>query len=112
MVIATWLFDLSGRRRSSKIGEISFQTKAFCCIGQIISLIFALYFFYRHNSYCEPGMYTLFALAEYSLILFNGLFHTTIYYEFQSRVLSLVTAALKANYYLLSSHDYSEKRGT
>jgi len=75
-------------------------------------LIFALYFFYRHNSYCEPGMYTLFALAEYSLILFNGLFHTTIYYEFQSRVLSLVTAALKANYYLLSSLDYSEKRGT
>nr|CAD2134823.1 unnamed protein product [Meloidogyne enterolobii] len=112
MVIVTWLFDLSGRRRSSKIGEISFQTKAFCCIGQIISLFFALYFFYRHNRYCEPGMYTLFALAEYSLILFNGLFHTTIYYEFQSRVLSLVTAALKANYYLLPSHDYSEKRGT
>uniref|UniRef100_A0A1I8BJF0 Ribosomal_L16 domain-containing protein n=1 Tax=Meloidogyne hapla TaxID=6305 RepID=A0A1I8BJF0_MELHA len=112
MVIGTYLFDLSGRRRSCKLGEISFQTKAFCCVGQFVSLVFALYFFYRHNRYCESGMYTLFALSEYSLILFNGLFHTTIYYEFQSRVLSLVTAALKANYYLLPMHDYIEKRGT
>lgn len=110
MVIGTYLFDLSGRRRSCKLGEISFQTKAFCCVGQFVSLVFALYFFYRHNRYCESGMYTLFALSEYSLILFNGLFHTTIYYEFQSRVLSLVTAALKANYYLLPMHDYIEKR--
>jgi hypothetical protein len=72
----------------------------------------ATYFFYRHNHYCEPGIYTLFALAEYSFIIANVLFHSTFYYDFHSRVLSLVTAAFSANYELLPQHDYIAKRGT
>uniref|UniRef100_A0A914HWV8 Post-GPI attachment to proteins factor 2 n=1 Tax=Globodera rostochiensis TaxID=31243 RepID=A0A914HWV8_GLORO len=94
MFISIWLFDFSGRRRSSKLGELSFQYKVLCCVGSVLSLVFALYFYYRHNRYCESGVYTLFALSEYSLILFNILFHSTLYYDFHSRTLTLNTAAL------------------
>lgn len=115
MLMNTWLYHLSGRRRSSKLGQLSFHYKFVCTIGSVVSLLLALYFFYRHNRYCEPGVYTLFALAEYSLIVFNVLFHSTLYYDFHSRAFSLATAAFtSSNYDLLPmhAHDYSAKRGT
>lgn len=42
----------------------------------------ALYFYWRHNLYCETGMYTLFALGEYIFVLSNMLFHFQAYYDF------------------------------
>ncbi|XP_068721017.1 post-GPI attachment to proteins factor 2-like [Montipora capricornis] len=41
-----------------------------CC-----SFGMAVYFFFRHNWYCEPGIYTFFALCEYFTILSNIAFH-------------------------------------
>ncbi|XP_064637678.1 post-GPI attachment to proteins factor 2-like [Lineus longissimus] len=32
---------------------------------------FAYYFFIRHHTYCEPGVYSLFALCEYLVVLSN-----------------------------------------
>ncbi|XP_020605325.1 post-GPI attachment to proteins factor 2-like isoform X2 [Orbicella faveolata] len=49
-----------------KVSVMSFN----CC-----SFGLAVYFFFRHNWYCEAGMYTLFALAEYCTIVSNVVFH-------------------------------------
>ena len=46
------------------------------CIG------LALYFYYRHNKYCEPGVYSLFSICEYLIVLSNMGYHLTAYYDF------------------------------
>ncbi|KAE9548002.1 hypothetical protein FO519_008783 [Halicephalobus sp. NKZ332] len=106
MFLSTFLFDLSGRRRTSTLGEKSYQYKLLYSGGQISSLILAMYFFYRHNTYCEPYVYSFFALSEYSVIIFNILFHSTAYYDFYGRRLSLTFGS--SEYTPLPMH--SEKR--
>ncbi|XP_052242625.1 post-GPI attachment to proteins factor 2-like [Dreissena polymorpha] len=42
----------------------------------------ALYFFFRHNSYCEPYVYSWFALCEYLTIFSNIAFHSICNVDF------------------------------
>ncbi|KAH9497377.1 Post-GPI attachment to proteins factor 2 [Dermatophagoides farinae] len=51
--------------------------------------IFALFFYVRHNNYCETGVYSLFAASEYVFVLTNILFHFQAYYDFNQTKLSL-----------------------
>ena len=61
----------------------------------------ATYFFYRHNNYCEPYVYSLFAFSEYTIVLGNIYFHFMAYYD-----LSNVSFAI------LSSQDPDDKEGS
>ncbi|KAK7097376.1 post-GPI attachment to proteins factor 2-like isoform X2 [Littorina saxatilis] len=44
----------------------------------------AVYFFYRHNAYCEPGVYTAFAFFEYLTVVSNIGFHSLIIMDFHN----------------------------
>ncbi|KAG7197481.1 hypothetical protein KM043_013329 [Ampulex compressa] len=48
----------------------------------VMSILFACYFFYRHNKYCEPLVYSLFALSEYGVVLSNMGYHSTAAWDF------------------------------
>ncbi|WKY01991.1 hypothetical protein Q1695_015753 [Nippostrongylus brasiliensis] len=85
MLLSTWLFHYSGRRRATTLGERSYEYKILACASSIIAMVFAMYLYWRHNAYCEPGIYTLFALAEYSVVLANIAFHSTLYYDFHGK---------------------------
>jgi len=93
MSIATWLFHYSGRRRTTSSGEKSFQWKVLMCIVSYSALICAMYFYYRHNAFCEPGVYTLFALAEYFVVISNIAFHCTLYIDFSGRRFALTSSS-------------------
>lgn len=92
-------------------GERSYQYKVVCCSLETLFLFMSMYFFYRHNTYCEPFLYTLFALSEYLIIIFNICFHLTAYYDFHGRRISLLSLGGGIHYEsLLPMHDYEEKR--
>ena len=46
-------------------------------------VVMSLYWYYRHNAYCEPGIYSLFSLCEYGIVLTNIGFHFASYYDFE-----------------------------
>ncbi|KAH8242739.1 hypothetical protein KR032_001591, partial [Drosophila birchii] len=48
----------------------------------IVSFGLAGYCFIRHDSYCEPGVYTLFAVFEYVVVLTNMGYHRTSAWDF------------------------------
>lgn len=57
------------------------QIKQYMAIINISAALFAVYFYTRHNWYCETGVYTLFALSEYLVVLSNMLFHFQAYHD-------------------------------
>ncbi|XP_015606499.1 post-GPI attachment to proteins factor 2-like [Cephus cinctus] len=53
----------------------------------VASILMACYFFYRHNKYCEPLVYSMFALTEYMVVISNMGFHVTAAWDFAGRSL-------------------------
>ncbi|XP_060084299.1 post-GPI attachment to proteins factor 2-like [Ylistrum balloti] len=73
----------------SIIEKTSYKYKVGLFLFNITSFLIAVYLFIRHNAYCEPGIYSQFALCEYMVVVFNVLFHGTAILDFKSSVLTL-----------------------
>ena len=60
----------------------SLRLKRRLLVTNFSCILAAVYCYWRHNTLCEPGMYSLFSLLEYSVVLTNMAFHFTSYYDF------------------------------
>ena len=70
-----------------------------------ITLFFAALmtlFYWRHNEYCEPYVYSFFCMCEYICVLANMAFHMTAYYDFYSSEL-VVSKSGRSGYQSLTS---------
>lgn len=63
-------------------GQFSRKLKLTFIITNVLSLTAALYCYFRHNTYCEPLVYTFFAFFEYLFVVSNMGFHMTAYFDF------------------------------
>ncbi|XP_016919441.1 post-GPI attachment to proteins factor 2 [Apis cerana] len=68
---------------------ISLKWKRRSMMLNLLCILFAAYFFYRHNKYCEPLVYSMFALSEYGVVLSNIGFHSTTAWDFANSSLMI-----------------------
>jgi len=54
-------------------------------VVNIGSAVGSVIVYYRHSTYCEPGVYSLFAFLEYIVVLSNMGFHLSTYWDFYDR---------------------------
>ena len=64
------------------------ETKKKLVIISWLSLFLAFYFYYRHEKYCEPYIYTCFALCEYLAVGCNLAWHSLTISQFSGLVWS------------------------
>ena len=57
-------------------------------ITNLSAILLAMYLYYRHNKYCEPGVYSLFSICEYTIVLSNMAYHFASYYDFHDRTIT------------------------
>ena len=94
MLITCWLSWMPRVRPVTRLEGRSRRQKLLFFLVNFISLVFAMFFYARHNARCEPGVYTLFALSEYVVVLSNIAFHMTAYWDFHDKVLDLSGGSL------------------
>uniref|UniRef100_A0A0B7AH32 CWH43-like N-terminal domain-containing protein n=1 Tax=Arion vulgaris TaxID=1028688 RepID=A0A0B7AH32_9EUPU len=87
MMLSIYLMD---KRQSSKGSAFtveeskSLRLKKTLFATNISIFLLSVYLFFRHNWYCEPGVYTAFAACEYLVIVTNIAFHGTAIIDFAS----------------------------
>ena len=61
-----------------------------------LSVFMAFYFYHRHNEYCEPYIYTGFAMCEYLVVGSNMVWHSLIVSQFSGyKILAVPDMKLK-----------------
>ncbi|XP_013113384.1 post-GPI attachment to proteins factor 2-like [Stomoxys calcitrans] len=82
-MIISYFLNKNGRKQAlTETEEKSVRYKLSCFLINLLAFALAGYFFVRHNSKCEPGVYTLFALFEYVVVFSNMSYHMTSYWDF------------------------------
>jgi len=94
MLLTCFLFKKLGRTHSNANSQRSLAYKSNLFISYILVFLLAMYFFWRHNAYCESGVYSCFALCEYMVVIINIGFHTTAYYDFADTVVDIGPIAM------------------
>ncbi|MBN3300156.1 acyltransferase PGAP2 isoform X2 [Amia ocellicauda] len=91
MMITCILWKMVKKYSVSPEDQTSYLWKTRLCAFSVICCLFALYFYVRHNKYCEPGIYTFFAFFEYLVVLSNMAFHWTAYWDFGNKEVMIAT---------------------
>lgn len=86
-VLLKW--SRSGYQMSLK-DKRSFTLKVSLFVVNLASFLLAVYFYFRHNSHCEPGMYTLFGLMEYLTVISNIAFHWSMALDFEDKQICMI----------------------
>merc|ERR1712029_142982 len=83
MSVSFYLFSRCGFKpqTSSELTSLYLKKIIFCVNLLLIPLM--VFFYYWHNEYCQPYIYSFFCLCEYLIVILNMVFHFMAYWDFQ-----------------------------
>ncbi|KAL9899062.1 post-GPI attachment to proteins factor 2-like [Glossina fuscipes fuscipes] len=82
MLIVYFLNRKARKLSLTETEEKSLRYKGLFFTINVLAFSLAAYCFIRHNTKCESGVYTIFALFEYIVVLTNMAYHMTAYWDF------------------------------
>ncbi|XP_035683050.1 post-GPI attachment to proteins factor 2-like isoform X1 [Branchiostoma floridae] len=91
------LLNWSAYKPISEQEQQSLRWKTVMFVANVSSFLTSVYFYFRHNWYCEPGVYTMFALCEYIVVVTNIAFHYTAVLDFPTFSVTVGSATVSKN---------------
>ncbi|XP_034033475.1 post-GPI attachment to proteins factor 2 [Thalassophryne amazonica] len=91
MLVTCRLWHVIGSWSLNPEEVVSYRWKLRLFLFNVSCCLAASYFFRRHNKYCEPGIYTLFAFFEYLVVFSNMAFNMTAFWDFESKEVIVAT---------------------
>ncbi|XP_053612361.1 post-GPI attachment to proteins factor 2 [Plodia interpunctella] len=89
ILICILLTKCRRRPNISSIEKYSLKLKWRLFFINASTFAMAAYFFLRHNSLCEPYVYSIFSFSEYMVVVSNILYHFTTVYDLHSHFISI-----------------------
>eukprot|EP00112_Aurelia_sp_Birch-Aquarium-sp1_P003953 Seg145.3 transcript_id=Seg145.3/GoldUCD/mRNA.D3Y31 product="Post-GPI attachment to proteins factor 2" protein_id=Seg145.3/GoldUCD/D3Y31 len=89
MVVTCFLFKTLAEFEKNDKLRSSYKWKLRTMIFYMVMFALSVYFYFRHNAYCEPGVYSLFALCEYLVVMANIFFHGTAVNDFKDSFVTI-----------------------
>jgi hypothetical protein len=97
LTIGTYYWPRHSASGLTKKERQSKSLKGCTLIFYLATCVGSLYFYYRHNRYCEPYVYSLFSLCEYLTVLTNIYYHSLIIFDLDMDSFKYKIAMLEIN---------------
>jgi hypothetical protein len=72
-------FRLNGQEKLARSKRLRWFTI------NILSFFISLYFYFRHNDFCEANIYSMYCLFEYFVVLTNIAYHSVVIDEWDDQ---------------------------